>query len=152
LAITTRGGRLLALPFFRKVSASMSDLLAGRRRQSLFLLGLLNGLLPCGLVYMALTAAVAQGDVLRGTLLMVFFGAGTVPAMVAIPYASGWISFRFRNAARTTVPYFVAFTGLLLVLRGMGLGIPYISPSFDDAAASCHNQANRPVTLHCSSP
>ena len=138
IMILPAGRKLPVLPAFRNLSGALADILGGRKKQGLFMIGLLNGLLPCGLVYMALTAAVAQGSIVEGAVVMAAFGVGTLPVMMAVPFAGSLISLRFRRAARRTVPYFVALTGILLVLRGLGLGIPYISPSFEKTGIACH--------------
>src|SRR5579859_6934676 len=62
----------------------MSFLLRQRSQLSLGLLGLLNGLLPCGLVYVGAAGALATGGVLKGAGYMFFFGLGTAPMMLAI--------------------------------------------------------------------
>lgn len=96
---------------------------------SLFLIGLLNGLLPCGLVYLGIAGATATGNALQGAIFMCFFGLGTFPAMLSVGMARNRISLRFREKARKLVPVFAGMMALLLVMRGLGLGIPYISPS-----------------------
>lgn len=105
-----------------------------------FSIGLLNGLLPCGLVYAALAGASATGNAASGALFMFLFGIGTVPALYALSLAGNRISDLWRGRLRKAVPVFVAIMALLLVLRGLGLGIPYISPKFEKegTVACCH--------------
>jgi uncharacterized protein len=98
---------------------------------SLFLIGILNGFLPCGLVYIGITGAVATGNALNGAVFMMGFGLGTLPAMLALTVAGGTISIKFRMRIRKAVPVFVGAMAILLILRGMNLGLPYISPSTD---------------------
>lgn len=95
---------------------------------NLFLIGLLNGLLPCGLVYLALAGALAIGDTLYSALSMAAFGFGTVPLMLSLTHISGQITSSHRAAINKFSPYFVAFMGLLFIVRGLNLGIPYLSP------------------------
>lgn len=96
---------------------------------SLFLIGLLNGFLPCGFVYMALATAVTFGTVESSLLFMVGFGIGTVPAMLGVSLAGGLISATFRRKLQSLSPYFIAIVGIILILRGLNLGIPFISPA-----------------------
>ncbi len=96
---------------------------------NLFLIGLLNGLLPCGLVYMAVAGALATGNILYSSLFMAAFGLGTLPAMVTMSFAGSFISLSMRNTIKKSVPYIVGVMGILLILRGMNLDIPYISPA-----------------------
>ena len=95
---------------------------------NLFLIGLLNGLLPCGLVYMAIAGALATGNILYSSMFMAAFGLGTLPAMVTMSFAGSFVSLSMRNKIKKSVPYIVGFMGILLILRGMNLDIPYISP------------------------
>lgn len=95
---------------------------------SLFFIGTLNGLLPCGLVYLGIAGSIATGNSMNGSVFMAVFGLGTLPAMLAVSLFSSSIGFEVRNKIRKVVPVFVAATALLLILRGMNLGIPYLSP------------------------
>jgi hypothetical protein len=95
---------------------------------SLFSIGLLNGLLPCGLVYMAAAGAIATGDILKSVVFMSFFGLGTLPIMWSIAFFGNYIGISIRQKIRTVYPYLMTIMACLLILRGMGLGIPYISP------------------------
>ncbi len=109
--------------------------------QSLLFIGLLNGLLPCGLVYLGIAGSIATGDTLKGALFMAAFGFGTFPAMMAITTVRDSISIRFRERIRKAVPVFVGMMAIMLILRGMNLGIPYISPSIESTSTgACHHQ------------
>lgn len=94
----------------------------------LFLLGNLNGLLPCGMVFAALLNAILTGDFMYSGLAMVAFGVGTLPAMVAVTFVANKISGSARQKMNRVVPYLLTLVGLLIVLRGMNLDIPYLSP------------------------
>ncbi|MCB0805573.1 MAG: sulfite exporter TauE/SafE family protein [Bacteroidales bacterium] len=95
---------------------------------SLLGIGLLNGLLPCGLVYMALAGAINTNDVLLGMVFMIMFGIGTTPALLALSLAGNVISTQLRRKVSKVVPVFIVILGIIFILRGMSLGIPYISP------------------------
>jgi len=114
-----------------------------RTYTSLFILGLLNGLLPCGLVYIALAGALVMSHVYEGALYMVFFGLGTVPMMMALSLAGNVISGKFRTRLSRLLPYFIVLLGIIFILRGMNLGIPYLSPKINKTATEstmecCH--------------
>lgn len=119
---------------------SFAAVLARRTFGSLFLLGMLNGLLPCGLVYVAAAGATATGAVLPGVIYMIAFGIGTLPVMLGLGLAARQFQLRFRFRMQRLIPVSVACLGILLVLRGMALGIPYLSPDLgaSPAAAACH--------------
>ena len=95
---------------------------------SLFLIGILNGLLPCGFVYMALGTALTFGAIESSTLFMAGFGMGTIPAMLGISLAGNLIPVSTRQKLKSWSPYFIAIVGSILILRGLGLGIPFLSP------------------------
>jgi uncharacterized protein len=103
-------------------------------------LGLLNGLLPCGLVYVACAGAAATGEVVGGLLYMGAFGLGTVPMMLAISLSGKLVHATLRHWLARAVPVSVALVAVLLIVRGLGLGIPYLSPNLGatSRAACCH--------------
>jgi len=106
-----------------------SKLFSQRSFLSLFMIGIFNGLLPCGLVYLALSGALYTGNIYQGTLYMFCFGIGTVPMLLTIVLAGNYLSAKFRAKLYKIVPYYIILIGLLMILRGMGLGIPYLSPA-----------------------
>lgn len=107
---------------------AFGKMFAIRSYYSLFIIGILNGFLPCGLVYMAIAGAIASGEVLNGSLYMVIFGLGTLPIMLSLSLVSNIISLKFRNKISRIIPIFIIIIGILFILRGMNLGIKYISP------------------------
>ncbi len=96
--------------------------------KSLFGIGLLNGILPCGLVYVAVAGAINSGDVVSAMLYMALFGAGTIPVMLAVSLAGTMISLNLRIFVNKLSPYVIVLLGVLFIMRGLSLGIPYISP------------------------
>ncbi len=97
--------------------------------RALFLIGFLNGFLPCSMVYIALAGALATRNAVDGSVYMAFFGLGTVPLMTVILYAKSIFSVKFRNKIQKVIPVLIVFLGLLFVLRGVGCDIPNLSPS-----------------------
>jgi uncharacterized protein len=95
--------------------------------------GLLNAWLPCGLVYLALAASFATANAWHGSLFMMLFGLGTIPAMAGLMLAGNYISVTWRTRLNALIPYFIIGTACLLILRGLNLGIPFISPEIDTA-------------------
>lgn len=129
LVATSKVG--LGLPITKSVmwlKKSVGHLLQQRTFGSLFLLGMLNGLLPCGLVYVACAAAAATGSLSVGVLSMAAFGFGTLPVMLGLGLAGRRLQGAFQIRWQSLVPISLGVVGVLLVLRGMELGIPYISP------------------------
>jgi len=112
-----------------KVKQKLGLYLKKTSNKALFLIGFFNGFLPCGLVYMALIGSIAMGNSLSGALYMFVFGLGTIPLMSGAVILGNFVSLNFRNKIQKAIPIFVVIIGLLFILRGLGLGIPYISPS-----------------------
>ncbi len=132
-------------PLFRLIS-KMKQVLGSQFKkksyQSLFTIGLLNGFLPCGMVYVALFGAIAMQSASLGILYMVLFGLGTIPLMSAVVYINSILTVSMRNKIQKTIPYVVVLIGVLFIMRGLGLGIPYVSPTtmslFVQANPNCH--------------
>ena len=112
-----------------KLKTAMSAQLQRRNFRSLGLLGMLNGLLPCGLVYVALAGAVARGSLGGAALFMLLFGLGTLPMLLAISLSGKLFPISWRQKLRGAIPAGVCVLALLLILRGLALGIPYVSPA-----------------------
>jgi len=91
-------------------------------------LGMVNGLLPCGMVYIAIAGALTSSRTSDAIGFMASFGVGTLPLMLVVHYYSRVISLSFRRHYRRMVPFLIATMGVLLILRGLNLGIPFISP------------------------
>ena len=120
-----------------QLKSSMSVLLRRRSTASLAALGLLNGILPCGLVYVACAGAAATGGTLAGAAYMTAFGVGTVPMMLAISLSGKLVPTSLRLMLVKTIPVCVFLLATLLILRGMSLGIPYVSPDMSGSGAPC---------------
>ncbi|WP_396603208.1 sulfite exporter TauE/SafE family protein [Algibacter sp. R77976] len=119
-------------PIYRvisKVKSALGSALKKKTMDTFLTIGFLNGFLPCGLVYMALFAAMAGGNAASGSLYMAVFGLGTIPLMTTAIYFSHFLKGTIRQRIQKAIPVFVVIIGLLFILRGLGLGIPYISPA-----------------------
>ena len=107
---------------------SIGKLFKQKTLPSFLMIGMLNGLLPCGFVYMGVAGAVALGNILSGTLFMLFFGLGTIPSMLAASLFGGFVSINIRRKISRAVPVFAVVMAIIFILRGLNLGIPYLSP------------------------
>lgn len=127
--------------FYQALRTQLGRLLSSPTNSSLLGIGMLNGLLPCGMIYIALTSSFLTGSILNGGLFMAAFGLGTVPAMLSAVFFGSYVSQQVRMRLRKTIPVFLACMAALLVLRGLNLGIPFISPSLPQEGGSeviCH--------------
>jgi sulfite exporter TauE/SafE len=126
-----------SLSGFKKFFGSMFGY---RTYASTFFIGILNGFLPCGLVYIALAGAIVASSPLAGATYMLLFGLGTIPAMLAVSLLGNVFSLRFRSLIRKVIPFVIVLIGALFILRGLNIGIPYISPKMEQHAKPkcCH--------------
>ena len=115
------------------VSKGIGTVLRSKFPFKLPLLGMLNGLLPCGMVYVALMNALLTGTQGSSSIAMIAFGLGTLPSMMAVGFAAGKINGALRSKLNAAVPYMLTIVGFLIILRGMNLGIPFISPKAEMA-------------------
>ncbi len=151
LSLIAGTGLLLGLILARRVNlnpltfriASSFRARLNRRQPVLstaFILGMLNGLLPCGLVYVALAGAIASGKVLQSALTMLAFGAGTLPMMLGIALTGRRMQFALRLRLQKLIPISIGIVAAMLILRGLALDIPYLSPKLTVPMpeATCH--------------
>ncbi len=118
-------------PLFKivsKVKSALGKELKKKTPDTFLTIGFLNGFLPCGLVYMAVFGAIASGNALQGSLYMALFGLGTIPLMTSAIYLGNFLNGQVRQRIRRAIPVFVVIIGCLFIVRGLGLGIPYLSP------------------------
>ncbi len=132
-------------PIFKlisKMKATLGSQFKNRSYKSLFTIGLLNGFLPCGMVYVALFGAIAMQSPDYGVVYMLLFGLGTVPMMSSVVYLNSFLTVPIRNKIQKAIPYVAVLIGALFILRGLGLGIPYVSPAnmslFVQQNSNCH--------------
>lgn len=116
-----------------------------KSNKALFSIGFFNGFLPCGLVYMAVMGSISMGSAFQGAFYMSLFGLGTIPMMTAAILLGNFVNLSLRKKIQKAIPVFVVIIGLLFILRGLGLGIPYISPP--DSKLQISNNSATCVTV-----
>ncbi len=127
----TLNGYNFSKPIYKlisKIKNALGKELKKKTPDTFLTIGFLNGFLPCGLVYMAVFGAIASGHILEGSLYMLVFGLGTIPLMTIAVYAGNFLKGKARQHIQKVIPVFVIIIGLLFIIRGLGLGIPYLSP------------------------
>ena len=117
--------------FVGKLKNALKKLFTQKSYGALFLIGILNGYLPCGLVYIALAGAIGTGSVVYGTFFMILFGLGTLPMLLGISLIGNMASVKLRNKINKFIPAVVVFVGIMFILSGLNLGIPFFSPKKD---------------------
>lgn len=146
MAVFSFGGKDFAskIPYFSgfllKVKMKLGKLLQKADYKSRFSTGILNGFLPCGMVYMALTASLASGGIWQSALFMLLFGLGTLPFMFAVVLVGNLMTTAFRIKILKFVPVMMILLGGLFVLRGLEIGIPFVSPK-KEALQVHHNDS-----------
>ncbi|MFC7666952.1 sulfite exporter TauE/SafE family protein [Hymenobacter humi] len=115
---------------------------------ALYATGVLNGLLPCGLVYLALAGALSAPGVAGAAGYMALFGLGTLPLMLALSLTGQLVPLSWRGRMRRAVPVMAALMAGLFIVRGLGLGIPYLSPQPGRHAHGRHHSMAQPATVH----
>jgi len=112
-----------------KVKSALGQALKKKTADTFLTIGFLNGFLPCGLVYMAVFGSLASASALQGSLYMFLFGLGTIPLMTTAIYLGKFLNANIKKRIQKAIPVFVVIVGLLFIIRGLGLGIPYLSPA-----------------------
>ncbi len=146
MALFSFGGKDFAskIPFLSKfllsIKINLGKYLQKPGYSSRFITGILNGFLPCGMVYMALTASLAAGGVWQGAAFMALFGLGTFPFMFAVVFFGNMMNTAFRVKVLKIIPVMMIILGGLFVLRGLELGIPLVSPK-KEAMQVIHNDS-----------
>ncbi len=148
MALFSFGGKDFAskIPFLSgfllSIKINLGKYLQKPGYSSRFITGILNGFLPCGMVYMALTASLAAGGVWQGAIFMALFGLGTFPFMFAVVFFGNMMSAAFRIKVLKIIPVMMIILGGLFVLRGLELGIPLVSPK-EEAMQVIHNDSEK---------
>lgn len=122
---------LLTKPFYRLFDYAF------KHKANHLIIGIINGFLPCGFVYMAMAGALNTGSVNSAVVYMFCYGMGTLPLMFIAGMSMGFTTGALRNRINKFVPYIMICLGLWFVLRGAELNIPYLSPAKADTVANC---------------
>ena len=117
------------------IKEKFSILMKKRGTFALVTMGMLNGLLPCGLVYTALLGATAVADIWQSAAFMMLFGLGTAPALIVVSMTGKIISGKYRSYLSRAIPVLSIALALILILRGLNLGIPLVSPKISTTTA-----------------
>ncbi len=125
-----------------KVKSSLGKALKRKTADTFLTIGFLNGFLPCGLVYMAVFASLAMPSIYESSMYMMLFGLGTIPLMTSAIYLGKFLNATIKQRIQKVIPVMVVIIGALFIIRGLGLGIPYVSPApivdMASSAIECH--------------
>ncbi|MBE2245900.1 MAG: sulfite exporter TauE/SafE family protein [Candidatus Competibacteraceae bacterium] len=126
------------LSFFKKLKQPAKHLIVKRNYGAIFVLGVINGIIPCGMVYVAASGALASGSLVSSMMFMFFFGVGTMPVLYALASGVHLLSIPFRKRIRQFIPVWIGVLALIFILRGLNLDIPYLSPRITEPTAQEH--------------
>jgi len=119
-------------------SGLFGSLLRATRLRSVFLGGVVNGLLPCSLVYAYMALAASTGDLWHGGMTMALFGLGTLPLLVLLGSCGGsLLSLASRRLMLRGAAWCVVLTGVITILRGLGYG-PFLGGTPMEECPLCH--------------
>jgi len=138
--------------FTSKLNGVIGKVIRSKKPGKLLFFGALNGLFPCGMVYAALLNSILAGSPMNSSLAMIAFGFGTLPSMIFVSFAVGKISGKRQQSFRRALPYILSLVGVIIVLRGMNLNIPYLSPKISVQTEETTNTSEEPkseVTMDC---
>ncbi|MFM6954457.1 MAG: sulfite exporter TauE/SafE family protein, partial [Sphingobacteriaceae bacterium] len=125
----------LQLPFFTSINKVITY--AYQHKANHLIVGVLNGFLPCGLVYLALAGAVNTGSVALASRYMFFFGMGTIPLVLLAAVGVSFFQPYFKVLNAKVIPIFMLLLGCWFIARGLTLDIPYLSPAKANTEANC---------------
>ena len=131
-----------------KVKLALKKLFSIRSFGSLYLIGLLNGLLPCGPLYIAFIISTGTGNAITAAIFMLMFGLGIIPVLLFVTILGNFISIPVRNKINSLFPTLIVIIGILFILRGLNLGIPYLSPKEEMIKKKIERTINSQNTEH----
>jgi sulfite exporter TauE/SafE len=142
----TLSTKLSAVLFVGKLKKFFGNFILRKSNASKFILGTLNGLLPCGLVYMAIATSIAIGNPFYSALFMFVFGLSTIPGLFGIGISKSFLNIKTKSFFKKLSPTFSFLVAALLILRGLNLGIPYLNPTL------VKQENNKPAQIICHKP
>lgn len=117
---------------FKKIHLLLSKLIHSSKLINMFTIGILNGFLPCGLVYIAIASATEQGSILKSVFFMSLFGLSTFPSLLLVKIIGSSKMIKNRKLFNLIMKIFIILLGFVIILRGFNLKIPYISPDISN--------------------
>jgi uncharacterized protein len=124
--------------FHNFIKRSINTLLRYNHPAATLSLGMLNGFLPCGMVYAALAGAISTSTPLEGGLFMALFGFGTLPLLLVLMLAGRSAPKSWRAAMTRWQHALFLIVGILLIIRGLHLDLSLFRSAVPPADFDCH--------------
>ena len=126
--------------FYNKSFQSISKMIQSYGDKSVVVIGFFNGLLPCGLVYLALAGSLLYPSPIASGTFMFIFGLGTIPALLGVGLGFSLLQGKWRQQLRMVFPVVQLLVGVILIYRGIVVQAP-MEISFWEAM-------NNPIWCH----
>jgi uncharacterized protein len=101
------------------IKIKLGDFIKKKTKLSLIITGTLNGLLPCGLTYMALTYCLTIINPIEGFFYMLVFGLGTLPVMLGLTTVIQTLMLKFNFSVRRLTTVTMVILGVMLISRSL---------------------------------
>ena len=126
--------------YYAKIQKIIFKVMQSSGKYPVLILGMVNGLLPCGLVYLALIGALSSDDIINSAAFMGVFGLGTLPLMTLLIFGYNFLSPRVRMVMTKSTPYISLLLGVFMIYRGFAVEMP--------RGLSFLELLNRPILCH----
>src|SRR6218665_240884 len=127
----------------------MGQLLQQKSQFNLFFIGILNGLLPCALILVALSISLTLGSPENGIIFMLGYGLGTIPGITIVAFLGARMFQQIPFKVRKSAPITFSFIAMMMILRGLNLGIPYLSPKVESVQKQIVESGEMPHQVIC---
>jgi len=128
--------KIISLPVLHQLffwlKSTLGKVLKKASKTSILATGLLNGILPCGLVYLALASAISLGNFWESGWFMFAFGIGTMPLMLLFILVGNNAHFKYRLVLQKLYPPFLVLLAFWFIYRGIHF---YLPPDFQLSAS-----------------
>lgn len=107
-----------------KINRIIGTVMTNEHFSTPFVLGFLNAMLPCGMIYIALGTGLSSGNMSEAALYLISFGLGTLPLMFMMSLSGQFLSLQMRRSWQKTIPIIFMISGIILIYKGMNIDLP----------------------------
>lgn len=107
-----------------KINRIIGTVMTNEHFSTPFVLGFLNAMLPCGMIYIALGTGLSSGNMSEAALYLISFGLGTLPLMFMVSLSGQLLSLQMRRSWQKTIPIIFMISGIILIYKGMNIALP----------------------------
>jgi len=107
-----------------KINRIIGTVMTNEHFSTPFVLGFLNAMLPCGMIYIAMGTGLSSGNMSEAALYLISFGLGTLPLMFMMSLSGQFLSLQMRRSWQKTIPIIFMISGIILIYKGMNIDLP----------------------------